>query len=413
MSSSTKRGGPSLAFKLGASAFMLVLTLGLLEAGARFLGPQAPSMRGSGWVLMGQHDTRLWGLPPGATQSRPFVANINEQGFRGEIPVMPKPESVHRLMLVGDSTFFGHGVDDGDTLADQIPAFLTQYGVKAEVVNLGVPGYSTMQTKLELDEVGWQYDPDVLLIGNLWSDNDFAPFTDADLFRTQALFEQTWWGRSSLLRLISASADRARGGSGARIVTWMDNDDWPDEGVRRVPIQDYARNLDDIIRDAGSRGVSSVMLTPCNTHLVDGEVQHTPWTAYFDAQAQVADHHGLLHLRACDVMRATGLSSDDLFMDSMHFSETGNKVVGRALAKALLGARWPFEPLPLSDADPFEPSHLVDTDPRQTISELTIERGPQHKLFSTTDDGKGEVTEPGAEKGPDDDWKTSPKGAQE
>lgn len=391
MSPPSRARSQSLAFKLVASGIVSVVVIGLLELGARALGPQAPAMRGSGWVLMGDHETRLWGIPPGVTQSQPFKATINDQGFRGPVPEVPKPADTRRMLLVGDSTFFGHGVDDGETLADHIPKLFSRYGVEVEVVNFGVPGYSTYQTAIQLEEQGWALEPDVLLMGNLWSDNDFSVFADADLLETRRAFDQTWWGRSSLLRLLAAGTDRLQGGSGARIVTWTTSSEWPEEGVRRVPLQQYARNLDGIISEARDRGVATVLIQPCNRHLIDYPDSYAPWTPYFKAQRGVAKHHGLPLVSACDAMDAVKGTSDEMFMDAMHFSERGNRVVGEAVAKALLTRGWPFSELPLGVEEPFDPSELHDMDPSGGVSELTRSRSPQSKLFS---DGSEDEPEP-------------------
>ena len=402
MSPQPTRGSPSLRFKLTASLVVLALCLGGLELFARTIGPEAPSMRGNGgWVLMGEHATRLWGLPPGVTQSRPFEATINAEGYRGEVAVMPRPEGVKRLILVGDSTFFGHGVDDDETLSVAIASTLGSRNIVAEVVNFGVPGYSTEQTRLQLDEQGWALEPDVVLMGNLWSDNDFASYADADLFRTREAFLESWWGRSSLLRLLAASTDRMRGGSGARIITWMDSSDWPEDGVRRVPLQRYAQNLDGMIRAATAHGAAPVLIAPCNNMLLMNNAEGTPWMPYFDAQAQLAAHHGIPLVESCAPMLSSGFDIEDLLVDSMHFSATGNRLVGIATARTLIKLGWPIRALPEANPEPFDVSGLEDHRPRDEITELTRTRGPQRLLFGDADAANKSVTSdsPGGKSG--------------
>ena len=53
------------------------------------------------------------------------------------------------MALLGDSTVFGWGVDDGQTVADGLAAALP--GV--EVLNAGQPGYSTVQAARLLEVV--------------------------------------------------------------------------------------------------------------------------------------------------------------------------------------------------------------------------------------------------------------------
>jgi hypothetical protein len=46
------------------------------------------------------------------------------------------------------------------------------------VVNLGVPGYSTEQTLRLLEDVGWAYEPDLLIVHNIFSDCNIDAFQD-------------------------------------------------------------------------------------------------------------------------------------------------------------------------------------------------------------------------------------------
>lgn len=73
---------------------------------------------------------------------------IADHGFRGPFP---NPDSPPCLALVGDSFTFGLGVEDDQTFAHQL-ALLTDQSSRP-VVNLGVPGYSTDQEVLLLEEV--------------------------------------------------------------------------------------------------------------------------------------------------------------------------------------------------------------------------------------------------------------------
>jgi hypothetical protein len=65
-----------------------------------------------------------------------------------------------RVLLLGDSFVFGHGVEEDETVAAQLERFLPG----CEVVNLGVTGYSTDQELLLLRERGLAYRPDVVIL---------------------------------------------------------------------------------------------------------------------------------------------------------------------------------------------------------------------------------------------------------
>lgn len=376
----------SAGFKVVASVLVFLVVAGLAEAVSRWIGPQAPDLQlGKGWIALDPHPTRLWGLAPGRIADASFAAYINAMGIRGPLPATPKPRGVSRIIMLGDSTIFGHGVADDQVMAPQLEAALTSYGLKVDVVNFGVPGYSTEQSLIQLEEQGWELEPDLLVIANLWSDNDFSAFHDADLLRTRRLFVDNVLGRSAFFRLLAGFIDRARGGEGAHIVTWMRSSRWPKNGVRRVPLADYIRNLDRMVREARSRDVGVAFLALCNPIRLRHEDRHAPWRVYFEAQAEVAAHHHVPDASVCDAFEASGASADNLFVDQMHFTALGNRIAAKALAETLVRAGWPLVHRLLGSTEPFHRDDLVDRQPRAPISRFTRTNSPQRWLFQSND----------------------------
>lgn len=336
-----------LRFRL-AAALAVLLVVGLFaEGGARMVAPQVPSWRGqdTGTVIMVGHPTRLWGMGPGVRQNAGVPATITELGLRAPLPDGPRPPGRERVLILGDSTYFGHGVVDDETLGAQLQARLRADGVDVEVMNGGIPGYSSEQTRLLLDEVGWGLEPTLLVLGNLWSDNNFDHFRDQDLLRTHAAFAGNPLAKSSFFQILAGAMDRLRGGEGARIVTWTRDSAWPTEGVRRVPLRRYAENLDHMVREAAARGVGAVFFAPANAGMSDGTIPYdTAWKPYFEAQAAVAAHHGLPIVQALPPLAAASAArggAADLFVDEMHPSAVGFGILAGAVADTLRDAGWP------------------------------------------------------------------------
>ncbi|HEX4924020.1 MAG TPA: SGNH/GDSL hydrolase family protein [Bdellovibrionales bacterium] len=63
---------------------------------------------------------------------------INSQGLRGRAE--PDPSREH-VLLLGDSVAFGYGVNEGETIADELERLMPEY----QVVNAAVSGYSLDQ----------------------------------------------------------------------------------------------------------------------------------------------------------------------------------------------------------------------------------------------------------------------------
>ena len=68
-----------------------------------------------------------------------YAYSIDAQGFR---VTLPRVQSPHKILLVGDSVLFGVGVNDDATIASQLQRIL---GNSAQVVNAGVGGYNGPQ----------------------------------------------------------------------------------------------------------------------------------------------------------------------------------------------------------------------------------------------------------------------------
>ncbi len=353
--------GTFLRFRIVAALAVLFVTLGCLEVAARMVGPiipgwQSPDTHG---VIMTGNATRLWGMAPGERRNVDTIATINELGIRGVMPVVPRP-TAHRVLLLGDSTFFGHGVPDDKTIATLLEADLTARGLDVDVVNGAIPGYSTEQTKILLEEIGWRLEPTLLLIGNLWSDNNADGFSDADLLRTTRLYANNPLAQSSLFRLIAGWVDRARGGRGGHLITWTHTSEWPDAKERRVPLQAYAENLDAMVREGSERGASVAFIAPANRGLVENDyVAGAGWDPYFDAQKKVAAYHGIPVISMLAALQADPGTIDEKFVDVMHPTSRGAAAVAALLASTLTDAGWPASKLP-SRAEPFDASLLTD-----------------------------------------------------
>ncbi|GDX79494.1 hypothetical protein LBMAG42_13050 [Deltaproteobacteria bacterium] len=358
----------------------------MLEGAARGIEPAIPRWEAESaeGLSMTAHSTRLWGLAPGALENGPNVANIGANGLRLPCPTPAETAGQKRLLVLGDSSFFGHALADDDTLAVQLGRALDDREIPTAGLNGAVPGYSTAQTRVLLDEVGWSLQPDLLVVGNLWSDNSADAFEDADLLRTSALFAANPLSRSALFRVTAAWVANARG-EGPRVIEWTRDSRWPSRRIRRVPLWDYAANLDQIVRDARERNIGVVFIAPVNRAMAEGLDAGSGhgWDPYFQAQKQVAAWHGLPLLSGTDAMRASGLSGADAFVDVMHPSAAGVVALADATAALLAGRGWPADPL-LGRADPYVPRDLYDFQ-QSTETGQSARFSAQSHLFTGAD----------------------------
>jgi len=92
--------------------------------------------------------------------------------------LQPKPPGVTRILCLGDSCTYGTGV----TRADAFPALLDQLlGPSVDVVNAGVPGYTSYQAVRYLESEGLALEPDIVLFTLGFNDRrSWGALTEAD-----------------------------------------------------------------------------------------------------------------------------------------------------------------------------------------------------------------------------------------
>ena len=103
---------------------------------------------------------------------------VNSAGFRGPLYPEAKPPGTVRIVGLGDSFMFGHGVGDGEVYLRVLEDLLNSFAAdtRFETVNTAVPGYNTVMEVETLKEKGLAYEPDVVLIHFVGNDLELPNF---------------------------------------------------------------------------------------------------------------------------------------------------------------------------------------------------------------------------------------------
>jgi lysophospholipase L1-like esterase len=141
-----------------------------------------------GAIIMQEDDETGWGLtrrePPGL-----LGQPVNALGLRGA-EVLPKTDGELRLLFLGDSTVYGFGVLDDQTMSTSAARGLNKrLGKTTTGVNGGIPGYDSGQSLTLLKRLLDPVQPDWVVIASLWSDCyvDREPWLDGDGVKSSLL----------------------------------------------------------------------------------------------------------------------------------------------------------------------------------------------------------------------------------
>jgi hypothetical protein len=96
----------------------------------------------------------------------PTNVKINSFGFRDYEYSLDKSNNTFRIISLGDSNTFGHGVELNQSYSKVLETMLNQGNDnwKYEVFNFGVPGYNVVQKIETLKRKGLRFNPDLILV---------------------------------------------------------------------------------------------------------------------------------------------------------------------------------------------------------------------------------------------------------
>jgi hypothetical protein len=176
-----------LANVLIASA-ATVLTLVVFDLVLRqyaFFGPRSgtlePEMEGFSAIT-----DRTFAMSPGYSgvlNGRDFsniAIRINQHGFRDAEMDLDAVSTRQPVLFVGDSYFFGWGVDESDRVSDRVRTRLSEASLDNPIMNVAAPGWGTYQYLDVLENVAHRIDVGLAVIG-FFVGNDFL-----DDIRTRA-----------------------------------------------------------------------------------------------------------------------------------------------------------------------------------------------------------------------------------
>lgn len=376
-------GSSSPARRAAFAATTTLALLGLAECAGRVAGapPEGPALvlesTGERWPAFTRPDPALgWRQEPGVSSMDPVwtqwdrrfdlgrpgagTVRTNARGWRDDGVPAEKPAGQRWVLALGDSSVWGSGCPAEERFTERLEAALAPRDV--QVWNSAVPGYSSWHARTVLAETA-DLPLDGVLIYNMVSDMGDARGVPDDLWfssparqrGTAVLLHSRMYGwlRFWVFRLRAAQR--------------LDRDP---EMKLRVHVSQYARNLRALVEAARARGRFVVgIVPPLRLDVTTGLPPYMPGDAAGRAamQARLAElaarpsaDAGPTDYRMAMVLTlgelgvpvvdgpaaltaaqaaepARYVREDQLFVDPVHPSSEGHRLLGEAIAPVLAG----------------------------------------------------------------------------
>lgn len=202
-------------------------------------------------------------LPRGVREQFPFTMTTNASGFRGPMVARAKADGALRVIAVGNSSTFGWGVNDDETY----PAFLERAlrarlpGRTIEVLNAGIPGFTSFQGRRLLAGEVIPLAPDFVVLAFGFNDSRRAVSTDSAFSAASArplARAARALGRVEIYRRLESVIRGARGRDRLSPTA-------AERTRERVPVPEFEANMREMVsacRDARVRPILLAMVIP-------------------------------------------------------------------------------------------------------------------------------------------------------
>ena len=319
--------------------------LALFEGSLRLAGFEGPPpgyfflWGGDRWSPVFRTDPAyLWALKPDLRAVGPEAiwAETNSRGLRGpEVSPLP-PEGTRRVLCLGDSVTAGGysawPLELGRVLREASPE------TRVEVVNAGVPAYSSFQVLRFYEDALEDLRADFVLAMVGFNDRAPAPLPDAERAvrgKGVAVIHRTL-ERLRTFRLVRAAARRLLRGTPRGPVG------------PRVALPEFRANLARLAALVRERGAVPVFLTEPWFEGPGPALVPAPHAAYGEAMREIAKEGAVLVIDLAGEWREGGAGPlfdgtweaegrSPVFSDRIHPNDLGFRLIGETVARRLIG----------------------------------------------------------------------------
>lgn len=307
-----------------------------------------------GWINQPNH----------ISQDQSILINDNAIRSSNDFTTTQPPDTL-RIALFGDSFTFGAGVSNDETLDYFLEESLNELGIRAEVLNFGVPAYGPDQAYLSWQYMGINYQPDIAILSystrmsgralNIFRvinspetrlpfskprfhlDNDTLQIVNSPTVRLEDIptifqnfeihplreyefyyddrYTPTWWRQSKFLAYVSESISNT-------ISNYISDDSPELVNINRAIIEAFAQ-------EAEAEGTNFMLgHLPTKKNLSDSERSFQ----YYNLLLTQSEQHPFLD--ANDVLSV--IDRQNGWLDDGHYARAGNQIVADDFAMKIV-----------------------------------------------------------------------------
>jgi lysophospholipase L1-like esterase len=284
-----------------------------------------------------RHPLTAWKMPRG------FTFRSNAEGFRDKPFTLNRDPTLVRVAFLGDSVTEGYGVEESDRFSNVVVAILNHRAARQyEAFNFGVVGQSTADEYVVLTRHALRFKPDIVVLQVDW--NDFAEnarklpalqgtsvASAITTFGERPPRSHGWngflQGHSALYLAVAERLSTYRLKRG-RVNSMLD-------AIHRTRAEEWTATeellmmFSDACRTAGIQPLAAYF--PMDVEVQTADEHQAQFTAA--RIASLAAHSGMGVIDILTPLRRR--RGSDLYLDDIHLTATGHKIVAEAIATML------------------------------------------------------------------------------
>ena len=261
----------------------------------------------------------------------PLQSDFNSLGYRDREFSPRKEQGTFRVICMGDSVTFGYPAEKGNTYPKILEKLLAQHfsGRKVEVLNLGVPGYTSYQGLELFRREAIKFAPDLIIVYYGVNDRSSAQRPDKEQIKLPnlAVATENYLNRFQFYRLFVKV-----------MLHFRYSPDKAGPLVCRVGPQDYKSNLEKIGQLAKENNIRALFLVH--------PVFYDPLQARVVDDLRYAAPEIIEHIDIYDIFKKREKDAALFFVDDVrplnfHLSESGQRVLAEEICHELIGGSSP------------------------------------------------------------------------